>query len=65
MARSKGYNPVSNPNPQVDDAPNPTGVMSQGFDGNIVRRKAQPEEEYEFEPNVRYADRPTYGEDQC
>lgn len=49
---SRGYNPVTRPNPQVDPAHRPTGVMSQ-FDGNIrpdimgVR-------------NVRWADDPGY-----
>ena len=47
---TKGYNPVSNPNPDVDDAPNPTGVMSQGHDGNIVRRKAMPDDWLDLEP---------------
>lgn len=60
MAKSKGYNAVSNPNPQVDRAKNPTGVMSQGFDGNIVQRKAMPDEPWRR--NVRYSDGPEYGE---
>ena len=50
----RGYNPVSNPNPQVDPAQNETGVMSQGHDGNIVGSTDR---------NVRYADGPCYGED--
>jgi len=50
MARSKGYNPVTRPNPVV--SPAETGVMSQGFDGNMTG----PSDE----PNVRYCDSPGY-----
>ena len=51
------YNPVSNPNPEVSKAKRPTGVQSQGYSGGI-----RP---YMGDPNVIYADGPTYGEDQC
>jgi len=54
----KGYNPVSRPNPSV--ASRKTGVMAQ-FDGGI-RPDVDMDEAGE---NTRYADGPTYGEDQC
>jgi hypothetical protein len=49
----RGYNPVSNPNPQVDPGREPTGIVSQGHDGNIVGRVH----------NIRYQDGVPYGED--
>lgn len=36
MARQKGYNPVSNPNPDNDPGRLPVGIMSQGTTGNIA-----------------------------
>lgn len=53
----RGYNPVSNPNPKV--AGRKTGVLAQ-FDGSI-RPDVDTDEAGE---NTRWADGPTYGEDQ-
>lgn len=50
------YNPVSNPNPEVSPSRVPTGVMSQGHYGNIVR------EGVDMDRNIRTSRTPSYGE---
>lgn len=50
------YNPVSNPNPEVSGSRVPTGVMSQGHYGNIVR------EGVEMDRNICTSSSPPYGE---
>lgn len=54
---TRGYNPVSRPNPEV--ASRPTGVLAQ-FDGSI-RPDVDTDEAGE---NRRTASSPSYGEDQ-
>jgi hypothetical protein len=52
------YNPETSPGDNGR-----TGVMSTGFDGNIVYGKhAKNALPLDNGPNVRYADGPTYGE---
>jgi hypothetical protein len=51
------YNPVSNPNPENSPSRVPTGVMSQGHYGNIMRSEG-----IDLDRNICTNSHPPYGE---